>query len=78
MRKKVSKSKVKTRNMMSANLKHLRKQMKLNQKEFSELTGISVTTISNYENRKCVPSFKSIGKIAAAVGENAYMLFEVR
>ena len=78
MRKKGTRPRTKEKNRMSANLRHLRKFMKMNQKEFAELTGVSIATISNCENKKFVLSSSSVGKIIAAVGDNAYMLFEER
>ena len=78
MRLKTKKRQTKVRNMLSSNIRHIRKSLKLNQNEFSELVGISVTSISNYENGKVIPSLRTLNKIAAAAGKKANVLFEER
>ena len=44
-----------------------RKKLKLTQKELSDMTGIPISTISDYEKDKSQPSAKNISKISKAV-----------
>lgn len=49
------------------NLKKLRKERKLSQKELAEIAGITERTIYNYEKEKQVPKPRVINKLAVAL-----------
>ena len=78
MRKSVVRGKTKTKNMLSSNIRHFRKSLKLTQGEFSKLIGLSVTSISNYERGKSLPSASAMKKITEAMGDKSHVLFEER
>jgi transcriptional regulator with XRE-family HTH domain len=48
-----------------------RKTAKMTQKDFADITGFSVNTISRYETGERVPSWGSIRQIASAFGVSA-------
>ena len=47
-----------------SNMKFLRKQKKMTQKELGEVLGYGYTTISNYENGRNEPSIEDLKKIS--------------
>lgn len=53
---------------LSYNIKGLRKELNLTQKELADKANISFRTIQNYENALTPPSIKTIEKIALALG----------
>lgn len=53
---------------LSYNIKGLRKELNLTQKELADKANISFRTIQNYENGLTPPSIKIIEKIALALG----------
>ena len=53
------------------NLKNLRKEKKLSQKELAELANITERTIYNYEKEKQVPKPRIINKLAMALNVTA-------
>lgn len=53
---------------LSYNIRYLRKESKLTQKELADKANISFRTIQNYENGLTPPSLKTIEKIALALG----------
>ena len=53
---------------LSYNIKGLRKELNLTQKELADKANISFRTIQNYENGLTPPSIKTIEKIALALG----------
>lgn len=50
--------------MLSDNLKKLRKQKELSQKDLSKILGIAQTTYAGYETGKHEPDLKTLTKIA--------------
>lgn len=56
------------------NLKMLRKERKLSQKELAELAGITERTIYNYEKEKQTPKPRVINKLAMALNVSAEVL----
>lgn len=50
---------------IAENIKHLRKEKKLTQKQLAEKTGIAVITIQNYEAGKYEPKNQNLRKLAA-------------
>jgi len=52
-----------TKNMISIRLKELRKEKKITQKELSQLTGISLKSIINYENKVREPNSKAMAAL---------------
>ena len=55
-------------NVLSDNLRELRKKRKINQEKLAEMANLSTTIISDYENRRKTPSITSAKKIADALG----------
>lgn len=53
---------------LSYNIRSLRKELKLTQKELAKKANISFRTIQNYESGLTPPSIKTIEKIALALG----------
>lgn len=53
---------------LSYNIRYLRKESNLTQKELADKANISFRTIQNYENGLTPPSLKTIEKIALALG----------
>lgn len=53
---------------LSYNIRNLRKELKLTQKELAKKANISFRTIQNYEKGLTSPSIKTIEKIALALG----------
>lgn len=56
------------------NLKNLRKEKKLSQKELAELAGITERTIYNYEKEKQTPKPRVLNKLADALNVSADIL----
>ncbi|GFP76029.1 helix-turn-helix domain-containing protein [Clostridium fungisolvens] len=52
------------RNLISINIKNLRKKNKYTQKQLSELLGVAQTTIANYENGIRIPDAEMLQKMA--------------
>ena len=59
---------LKERNMMARKIRSIRKSNKMTQKEFAELIGVSAATVSNYENRKCIPDVAVLKKMREKLG----------
>lgn len=55
-------------NVLSDNLRELRKKRKINQEKLAEMANLSTTIISDYENRRKTPSIASAKRIADALG----------
>lgn len=63
---------------LSYNIRSLRKELKLTQKELADKANISFRTIQNYENGLTPPSIKTIEKIALALGVSVERLIRDR
>ena len=61
---------------IAENIKRLRKEAKLTQKQLAEKTGIAVITIQNYEAGKYEPKIDALHKIAKALGKSIILLVE--
>ncbi len=57
------------------NIKKLRVLKNISQEKLAELLGISTPAVSNIENGKTLTSFKTLEKMAAALGVQLYELF---
>ena len=61
--------------ILSSNIKTMRKASRISQEQLSELTGISVRHISQIECAVSYPSGEKVESIAKALGVPAYRLF---
>lgn len=52
---------------LGLNIKNIRKQKGLTQRELAELIGMTASTITKYENDQLEPSIETIGKIASVL-----------
>lgn len=68
---------IKIRNYLSDEIYKIRKSNKLTQKEFAKLLNVSLVTISNIENRKCLPTPRLIRDISTKFGEDADLLYKI-
>ena len=55
-------------NILSDNLRELRKKRKISQEKLAEMANLSTTIISDYENGRKTPSIASAKRIADALG----------
>jgi len=55
------------KNNIGKNIKHIRKEKKLTQKELGDLCGLTETQISRYERNKIIPTFEILDKISYAL-----------
>ena len=62
--------------LIGSNIKRLRKNNKLSQKEFASICGVSNKTVSDWENNKNYPRMNIIRKIANHFGIRESKLFE--
>jgi len=62
--------------ILSHNLKSIRKEKKLKQKDIERMTGILATTYSRIENMEVSPNLSSLEKIAEAFGVSLATLFQ--
>ena len=62
--------------ILSQNLKSIRKEKKLKQKDIERMTGILATTYSIIENMEVSPNLSSLEKIAKAFGVSLSTLFQ--
>lgn len=53
---------------LGSRIRYLRVRQKLSQKDFSELLGVSVVTLSHWENGKHTPSITIIQKLRSIFG----------
>jgi transcriptional regulator with XRE-family HTH domain len=67
-----------TQQILSANLKAIRKEKKIYQKDIERLTGLLASTYSRIENMEVVPNLASIEKIAEALEVSVVELFQSR
>jgi len=56
-------------------IKRLRKEMLMNQKEFANIIGVSRVHYSNIENRNCYPTLDLLQKIESATGKKLIITF---
>ncbi len=71
-------TRVMLKNAFSRELKAVRKSHKLTQTEFAEKIGVSLTSVSNYECGKAIPSPKTINRIYQEFNLDDTALFDVR
>lgn len=62
--------------ILSQNLKAIRKEKKLKQKDIERMTGILATTYSRIENMEVFPNLSSLEKIAEAFEVSLATLFQ--
>ena len=62
--------------ILSQNLKKIRKAKKLKQKDIERMTGILATTYSRIENMEVFPNLSSLEKIAEAFNVSLATLFQ--
>jgi len=67
-----------TQQILSANLKAIRKEKKIYQKDIETRTGLLASTYSRIENMEVVPNLASIEKIAEALEVSVVELFQSR
>lgn len=67
-----------TQQILSANLKAIRKEKKIYQKDIEERSGLLASTYSRIENMEVVPNLASIEKIAEALEVSVVELFQSR
>ncbi len=67
-----------TQQTLSANMKAIRKEKKIYQKDIEERTGLLSSTYSRIENMEVVPNLASIEKIAEALDVSVLELFQSR
>jgi transcriptional regulator with XRE-family HTH domain len=67
-----------TQEILSKNLKAIRKEKKLYQKDIESLTGILASTYSRIENMEVSPNLASLEKIAQALEVSVADLFQSR
>ena len=67
-----------TQQILSANLKAIRKEKKIYQKDIESRTGLLASTYSRIENMEVVPNLASIEKIAEALEVSVVELFQSR
>lgn len=67
-----------TQQILSANLKAIRKEKKLYQKDIENRTGLLASTYSRIENMEVVPNLGSLEKIAEALEVSVADLFQSR
>ncbi len=67
-----------TQQTLSANMKAIRKEKKIYQKDIEERTGLLSSTYSRIENMEVVPNLASIEKIAEALNVSVLELFQSR
>jgi len=67
-----------TQQILSANLKAIRKEKKIYQKDIEERSGLLASTYSRIENMEVVPNLASIEKIAEALEVSVAELFQSR
>jgi len=67
-----------TQQILSANLKAIRKEKKIYQKDIERLTGLLASTYSRIENMEVVANLASIEKIAEALDVSVAELFQSR
>lgn len=61
---------------MKMNLKHLRKQLNITQKKFSEAIEVKQASVSRWETGKSFPTIPTICKIAKTFNVNPTTVFE--
>lgn len=61
---------------ISENIKYLRKQKKMTQKELAEKSGLAIITIQGYESGKYEPKMESIYKLRKALDCNIYEILD--
>lgn len=67
-----------TQQILSANLKAIRKEKKIYQKDIETRTGLLASTYSRIENMEVVPNLGSLEKIAEALEVSVVELFQSR
>ena len=67
-----------TQQILSTNLKAIRKEKKIYQKDIERLTGLLASTYSRIENMEVVPNLGSLEKIAEALDVSMVELFQPR
>lgn len=65
------------KDVLSKNLKHLRKELKESQVEFAFNCGLSTETVSLIERKKVNPSLDTLQKIATYLGITVSELLEI-
>lgn len=59
---------------LGENIRRIRKEKGLSQKQFSEMTGISVGRLSKYEHGNAVPDHESLMRMSVVLGESVNMI----
>jgi transcriptional regulator with XRE-family HTH domain len=59
---------------LSANIKKYRKKMSISQEQLAEIMGVSLQTVNCIEGCRAWVSDKTLGKLAAALGIEAFQL----
>lgn len=62
----------------SYNLRRLRKQAKMKQKDLAHAVGVTAMTISNYENGNTVPDSKLLGLLAKTLNVTPHALLGLK